>query len=91
MYDLNTLESLSKIKLTDEEKNKAVEFFEFWVEKFDMLEGIDTENIAPLVSVFSKDNVMREDISKKMVNVDELFETAPEQHNNYFVVPRILE
>ena len=91
MYDLNTLESLSKIKLTDEEKNKAVEYFDYWLKKFDMLEGIDTENIAPLVSVFSKDNVMREDISRKMVDVDKLLQTAPEQYNGYFVVPRILE
>ena len=88
---LKTLESLAKINLTDTEKNTALEFFEFWIEKFDMLENVDTENIEPLVTVLSLENVMREDISYKMVSVEKLLENAPDQYNGYFVVPRILE
>ena len=91
MIDLKTLESLSKINLTDEEKIIALEYFDFWVKKFNVLENIDTENTEPLITVSSLVNVMREDISHKMVSVDKLFENAPEQYNNYFVVPRILE
>ena len=91
MVDLKTLESLSKINLTDDEKNKAYEFFEFWIEKFDMLEKINTENVEPLVSVSSLVNVMREDISYKMIDRETLLENAPEQNNGHFVVPRILE
>ncbi|MCL1857988.1 MAG: Asp-tRNA(Asn)/Glu-tRNA(Gln) amidotransferase subunit GatC [Oscillospiraceae bacterium] len=91
MVNLKILESLSKINLTDDEKNKASEFFEFWTEKFDMLENIDTENIEPLVTVSPLVNVMREDISNKMVSREKLLENAPEQNDGYFVVPRILE
>ena len=88
---LKTLEFLSKINLTNEEKIAALEFFDFFTNKFDMLENIDTEDIEPLVTVSSLVNVMREDISHKMVSVEKLLENTPEQHNNYFVVPRILE
>ena len=88
---LKTLESLSKINLTDNEKSQAIEFFDFWIAKYDMLENIDTENIEPLVTVSSLINVMREDVSYKMVSVEKLLENAPEQYNGYFVVPRILE
>ena len=91
MIDLKKLESLSKINLTDTEKNTALEFFEFYIPKFDMLENINTENIEPLVTVSSLENVMREDISHKMISVDELLENAPDQRDGYFVVPRILE
>jgi len=91
MVDLKTLESLSKINLLDEEKNKAYEFFEFWIEKFDMLENVDTENVEPLVTVSSLVNVMREDKAYKMLSREELLENAPEQNDGYFVVPRILE
>ena len=91
MVDLKKLESLSKINLTDEERNAALEFFGFYISKFDMLEDIDTENIEPLVTVSSLENVMREDISHKMISVDELLENAPDQRDGYFVVPRILE
>jgi len=88
---LKTLGSLSKINLTDAEKNTAAEFFDLWINKFDTLENINTENIEPLVTVSSLENVMREDMSDKMVNIEELLENAPEQYNGYFVVPRILE
>ena len=91
MYDLKNLESLSKINLTDEEKNTAAGFFDFWIEKFDALANVDTENIEPLITVSSLENVMREDVSFKMVSVEKLLENAPEQHDGYFVVPRILE
>ena len=88
---LKTLEFLAKINLTDTEKKEAAEFFELYISKFDMLENINTDNTEPLVSVSSLVNVMREDISNKMVSVDKLLENSPEQNNNYFVVPRILE
>ena len=88
---LKTLELLSKINLTDAERNTALEFFEFYIPKFDMLENVDTENIEPLITVSSLENVMREDVSKKMVSVEKLLENAPDQYNGYFVVPRILE
>jgi len=89
--NIKRLESLTKINLTGEEKKTALEFFDFYIQKFDMLEKIDTKNIEPLITVSSLVNVMREDISDKMINVDELLENAPEQYNGYFVVPRILE
>jgi len=88
---VKTLESLSKINLTDEEKKTAYDFFDFFIQKFDALENIDTENTEPLITVSSLVNVMREDVSHKMVSVEKLLENAPEQYNNYFVVPRILE
>ena len=88
---LKKLESLSKINLTDTEKTTAVEFFNFFIEKFDMLENVDTENTEPLVTVSSLGNVMREDVSANMIDRETLLENAPEQHNGYFVVPRILE
>jgi len=89
--NIKKLESLTKLKLTDEEKTAALEYFDFWIPKFNMLENVDTENVEPLITVSSLVNVMREDVSYKMVSVDELLENAPDQHNGYFVVPRILE
>ena len=88
---LKTLESLAKINLSDEEKSIAVEYFNFFTEKFDMLENIDTENTEPLITVSSLENVMREDISYEIISKEILLENAPEQNDGYFVVPRILD
>jgi len=91
MLNLEKLESLVKIKLTDEERIAAFEYFDCWIEKFGVLESIDTESIEPLISVSTLENVLREDISYKLFDRETLIENAPEQHDGYIVVPRILE
>lgn len=91
MVDLKRLEAISKINLTEKEKESALEFFNLWIDKFDMLENIDTEKTEPLITVSSLVNVMREDIAYKIIATDTLLENAPEQHDSYIVVPRILE
>lgn len=88
---LKQLESLAKINLTDAEKYTAIEFFDFFTEKFELLADIDTENVEPFVTVSALENVMREDISFKMISRETLLENAPEQYDGHFVVPRILE
>ena len=92
MINLEKLESLAKIKLlSNEEKTEAARYFDFWTEKFDMLAEINTNNTEPLISVFSLENIMREDTAYKIFDREVLLENAPEQHDGYFVVPRILE
>ena len=88
---LKMLESISKINLTDTEKENALGFFNFFIGKFDVLENIEIENIDPLVTVFPVCNIMREDISYKIISRETLFENAVEQNDGYFVVPKILE
>ena len=91
MFDLEKLEVLGKIKLTDGERAEAVKYFNGWIEKFDKLANIDTDNVEPLISVSSLENVMREDIAYKLFDRDKLLENTPEQQDGYIVVPRILE
>ena len=91
MINLDKLESLAKIKLTEEERTKAVEYFEAYIAKFDKLAEINTENIEPLISVSSLENIMREDVAHKLFSRAELLENAVEHQDGYFVVPRILE
>jgi len=91
MVNLEKLESLAKIKLTDEEKTKAAEYFEFWIKEFTKLEDIDAGGAEPLINVAALENVMREDAAEKIFDREAILENAPEQYDGYFVVPRILE
>lgn len=88
---LNKLESISKINLTEAERKNALEFFESSIQRFDMLENIETENTEPLITVSSLTNVMREDVSYKIISAETILESAPEHQDGYFVVPRILD
>jgi aspartyl-tRNA(Asn)/glutamyl-tRNA(Gln) amidotransferase subunit C len=91
MVNIEKLETLTKIKLTDAEKTAAIEFFEVYTAKFDKLENIDTTNTEPLITVSTLENVMREDIVYKILDRETLLENVPEQHDGYIIVPRILE
>jgi aspartyl-tRNA(Asn)/glutamyl-tRNA(Gln) amidotransferase subunit C len=91
MYDLKKLGTLSKINLTEEEKNKAGQFFDFWIAKFEEFEAIDTKNTEPLFSVSTLENVTREDAAEKTAGAEKLLENAPEHYDGYFAVPKIIE
>ena len=91
MLDLDKLESLAMLKLTESERAAACEYFDLYIKKFDGLAQIDTQNIEPLISVSSLENIMRDDISYKIISRDKLLETAPHQQDGYIIVPRILE
>ena len=91
MVNLEKLESLAKIKLTDEERRAAAAYFETWIKEFDKLENIDAENAEPLINAVSLENVLREDVAVKIFDRDAILENAPEHRDGYFVVPLILE
>ena len=91
MYDLEKLKSFTKIELSEEEKNKAERFFDFWILKFRALEDTDTQNAAPLFGVSPLENVTREDAAVNICGVNEILENAPDRYDGYFVVPRIIE
>ena len=91
MIDLEKLEKLAKIKLTVAERADAVKFFDGWTEKFDKLAKFDTDGVEPLITPVALEDIMREDVARKLFDRAELLENAPEQHDGYFIVPRILE
>lgn len=45
----------------------------------------------PLITVCTIKDIVREDVSKKMISKDELMRNAIEEHNGYFQVPKVLE
>ena len=91
MVNLDKLESLVKIKLTDSERAEAVRYFDAWIKKFEKLAGVDTQGVEPLISASELENIMREDTACKLFNRAELLENAHEHQDGYIVVPRILE
>ncbi len=88
---LRRLESLNQLKLTDDEKNKMLDFFGFYDEELKKLDEIDTENVLRMVHVMPLENVLREDVAKKLFTRDELQKSAPESTDGYWQVPRLVE
>ena len=91
MQKIDELATTKKLALTDEEKTFIEEKVNFLEKSFDILGQINTDNIEPLVSVLDVQNVLREDITVKMLTRDELLNNAPEQYDGYFQVPKTID
>jgi len=89
--DIKSYEKMAKLELTEEERQIISRLTEEMVQDLTVFEDIDTSGIEPLVSVLNIENIMREDVSVKMLPHEELLSAAPEQYGGYFQVPKTLE
>ena len=88
---LRRLESLNQLRLTEDEKVKLLEFFDMQEKEIEKLYEVDTDNMERMVHVMPMTNVVREDIVNKMFKRDDLQAIAPEAHDGYWQVPRLVE
>lgn len=85
-------ERSAKFELSDEERGKILSTVNLMLKQFDSLSEIDTENVEPLISVLgNQTNILRADVSKKLVDREELLKLAPETNDGYFVVPKTVD
>ena len=55
------------------------------------LNELDTENVEPTSHVLDMKNVLREDVSKPGLPVEEVLKNAPDHENGQIKVPAIIE
>ena len=73
-----------KVQATEDEFNKILG----WV---DQLQEVDTQNVAPLVSVNENYLQMREDEVTDGNMPEEILANAPTKEYGYFAVPKVVE
>lgn len=85
---MDNVEVLAKLKLTGDERGRAMAEMEKILSYVDKLNELDTSNVEPLVHVMPHNNVFRED---KVMNDDgamAALSNAPKKKNNQFMVPK---
>ena len=88
MLDIKSYEMMAKLDLPEEERRWVAEKAGILIERFRALEGVNTEETPPLVTVLDVCNVLREDIKVKEITREELLENAPSHGDGFFLVPR---
>lgn len=91
MQKISEYAVLEKLRLTAEETSQIQAQAKLLEESFSPLESVVTDGIEPLVTVLDLQNVLRDDISHKLLSREELLSNAPQQYNGYFQVPKTLE
>ena len=85
------LEDLSRLHLTEEEKEKSKEELGKILNYVDMLNELDTTGVEEMSHPFSFTNNFREDEAVNTENREALLANAPEQKDGCFKVPQTVE
>jgi aspartyl-tRNA(Asn)/glutamyl-tRNA(Gln) amidotransferase subunit C len=89
--DIREYEAMAKLRLPESEQAVISELAGRLADSFKELETVDVSGSEPLFTVLDVKNVLREDVSVKMLTRDCLLANAPEQYDGFFQVPKTLE
>ncbi len=81
---------LSRLLFTDEEIETFTKDLDSILEYISKISELNTENIEPTSHVVPLENVMRDDIVKPSLSIEEALQNAPDKESNCFKVPKIL-
>ena len=90
MENIKDYEAMAKLDLCDTERKEISDLADKLVKSFDAFSDIDTTGTEPMFTVLDICNVLREDVSVKMLSRDELLANAPMQHDGYFQAPKTI-
>jgi len=88
---IEQIANLSRIKLTDEEKDIFREQLTDILGYIEKLNELDTDDVQPMAYATSIKNVFREDQQKSSFPRQEILELSPSSANGFFKVPKVLE
>jgi aspartyl-tRNA(Asn)/glutamyl-tRNA(Gln) amidotransferase subunit C len=92
--DLKTIKHISKLSRISVEDSKAKKLAGDLNSIFDFIEKLnelDTENIEPLTSVAEITLKLRSDEVKSENIRDQILKNSPDENEDFFVVPRVVE
>jgi len=81
---------LARLELTEEEKEVYTQQLNSILEYVHKLDRLDTNEVIPTAHVLPLRNVFREDVTTAGLPQEKALENAPEQHDGFFKVPKIV-
>ena len=92
--DLKTIKHISKlsrISVDDAKADKLVGDLNSIFDFIEKLNELNTDNIEPLTSVAETTLKLRADVVKSKNIRDQILKNSPEENEDFFVVPRVVE
>lgn len=85
--DIELLEELAKIRLSEEERKKMLEHLKGMIKSFEKLKEVDVEGVEPLVDPLEREAPLADDrVGRSMDRLDAL-NLAPDVYMEYFKAP----
>ena len=92
--DLKTIKHISKlsrISVDDEKAKKLAEDMNSIFDFIEKLKELDTDNVEPLTSVAETTLKLRADEVKSGNIREQVLKNSPDENDDFFVVPRVVE
>lgn len=81
---------LARLDLTEGEKSRFAEQLSHILTYVDQLQEVSTEGVILTASETNAGTVLREDIPRQGLSLEQALANAPESSGGFFVVPKIL-
>ena len=91
MKNIKEYENMMMLDLQSVEREQLTGRLEALNRGFAALEQADTDGVEPLVTVLGLDNILRDDVAKKLYTREEILSNAPEREGGFFKAPGTLE
>ena len=88
--DIEHIAKLSRLKLTDEEKEKFSNQMGTIIGYIEKLSELDTKNVEPTAHVLGLNNVFREDVATKSLTDQAPINDSPAHSKGHYEVPKII-
>ncbi len=89
--EIEKIASLSRIKLTIEEKNNFRRQLADILDYMEKLNELNTDDVQPMAYATSLKNVFREDKIESSYARQEILNLSPSNSNGFFKVPKVIE
>jgi len=88
--DVEHVAHLARLGLTDGELTRLEGELNHILDQFAALARLDTDAIPPTAQVIELENILREDVARPSLSVDEALANAPARDGDHIVVPAII-
>jgi aspartyl-tRNA(Asn)/glutamyl-tRNA(Gln) amidotransferase subunit C len=89
--DIEKVARLARLELSEEEKKAFQNQLEQVLTYMEQLNRLDTAGVEPTSHAIALQNAFREDETKPSFSREEVLGIAPEEEDEHFKVPRIIE
>ena len=88
--DVEHVAHLARLGLTDEELARLEGQLNHILDQYAILATVPTDHIAPTAQTIELENILREDVARPSLTVEEVLANAPAREGDFVVVPAIL-
>lgn len=91
MEQVKHVAHLARLAITEEEAQQFQHQLDQMISFAEQLNELNTDNVVATSHVLDMKNVMREDISKPGLPIEEVVKNAPDSEDGYIRVPSIID